>query len=74
MNEDRMKLLKAAIDSIEKQFGKGSIMKLDGETKVKVDIIPTGCLVLDLATGIGGVPGKNNRNIRWNQRQNTVFT
>ncbi|MGI6213025.1 MAG: recombinase RecA [Christensenellales bacterium] len=56
MNEDRMKLLKAAIDSIEKQFGKGSIMKLDGETKVKVDIIPTGCLVLDLATGIGGVP------------------
>ncbi len=56
MDESRAKLLKAAIDNIEKQFGKGAIMKLDGETKVKVDVIPTGCLVLDIATGIGGVP------------------
>lgn len=56
MNEERMKMLKSAIDSIEKQFGKGAIMKLDGETRVKVDIIPSGCLVLDLASGIGGVP------------------
>jgi len=56
MDESRAKLLKAAIDNIEKQFGKGAIMKLDGETKVKVDVIPTGCLVLDMASGIGGVP------------------
>jgi recombination protein RecA len=39
-----------------KQFGDGAIMKFDETTKVNVDAIPTGCLSLDLATGVGGVP------------------
>ena len=56
MDENRKRMLSAAITNIEKQFGKGAIMKLDGETIVKVDVIPTGCLVLDMALGIGGVP------------------
>ena len=56
MDENRNKMLGAAIVNIEKQYGKGAIMKLDGETVVKVDVIPTGCLVLDMAVGIGGVP------------------
>lgn len=54
--EEKRKALNNAISQIEKQFGKGTIMKMDDTTKVDVDIIPTGCLVLDQATGIGGVP------------------
>ena len=54
--EEKRKLLDNAILQIEKQFGKGAIMKL-GDTNVQqVDVIPTGCLTLDLALGIGGVP------------------
>lgn len=54
--EDKKKLLEQAILQIEKQYGKGSIMRL-GDTKVeKIDVIPTGCLTLDAALGIGGVP------------------
>jgi len=53
---DKKQQLEQAILQIEKQFGKGAIMKL-GETKMeKIEIIPTGCLTLDLALGIGGVP------------------
>lgn len=56
MEENKKKAIDAAVLQIEKQFGKGSIMKL-GDTVVKnVDVIPTGCLALDIATGIGGVP------------------
>ena len=56
MDENKKKLLDQAILSIEKQFGKGAIMKL-GDTPVqKIEVIPTGCLPLDLALGIGGVP------------------
>ena len=56
MDENKKKLLDQAILQIEKQFGKGAIMKL-GETPVqKIDVIPTGCLPLDLALGVGGVP------------------
>jgi len=56
MDENKKKAIDAAILQIEKQFGKGSIMKL-GDTVVKyIDVIPTGCLALDVATGIGGVP------------------
>lgn len=54
--EEKRKLLDNAILQIEKQFGKGAIMKL-GDTNIQqVDVIPTGCLTLDLALGIGGVP------------------
>ena len=51
------KALQSAIAQIEKQFGKGSIMKLgDNDAKVKADAISTGSISIDMATGIGGVP------------------
>ncbi|MEE1242720.1 MAG: recombinase RecA, partial [Frisingicoccus sp.] len=54
---DKMKALDAAIAHIEKQYGKGSIMKLgDNSAKMDVETIPTGSLSLDLALGLGGVP------------------
>ena len=57
MNEEKLKALNSTIAMIEKQYGKGAIMKL-GDNGVGTDIeaIPTGCLSLDLALGIGGVP------------------
>ncbi len=54
--EDKIKLAENAILQIEKQFGKGSIMKLGDRSHEKIDVIPTGCIVLDYALGIGGVP------------------
>lgn len=56
MSENKKKLLDQAILQIEKQFGKGSIMKLSENTVMNVDVIPTGCLTLDYALGIGGLP------------------
>lgn len=53
---DKTKSLEQAISQIEKQFGKGSIMKLGEISTENVDVIPTGCLALDLALGIGGIP------------------
>lgn len=54
--DDKKKLLDAAILQIEKQFGKGAIMKL-GEKKIEpIEVIPTGCLTLDYSLGIGGIP------------------
>jgi len=53
---DKEKNVEQAILQIEKQFGKGCIMKLGDQPMEKVDVIPTGCLVLDNALGIGGVP------------------
>lgn len=55
-NEERDKALEIAWSSIEKQFGKGSLMKLGDHAKVDVDSIPTGCISLDLALGVGGIP------------------
>src|SRR3954454_10926912 len=46
----------AAILSIEKQFGRGSIMKLGSSDRQNVDAIPTGSIALDLALGVGGIP------------------
>ncbi len=54
--EDKKKVLEQAILQIEKQFGKGAIMKLGDEQVQSIDVIPTGCIVLDNALGIGGVP------------------
>jgi recombination protein RecA len=54
--EEKKKALGAAIAQIEKEFGKGSIMSLGDGKMVDIDIIPTGCIALDAATGIGGVP------------------
>ncbi|MBO5948513.1 recombinase RecA [bacterium] len=53
---DREKALKLAIEKIEKDFGKGSIMKLGERPSVQVEAIPTGALNLDIALGIGGIP------------------
>ena len=53
---DKIKALDLAISQIEKQFGKGSIMKLDAGYKTDVPVVPTGSLSLDMALGIGGVP------------------
>ena len=57
VNEDKMKALDAAIFNIEKQFGKGSVMKLgESNANLNVECIPTGSLSLDIALGMGGVP------------------
>ena len=56
MSKEKAKALELAVSQIEKQFGKGSIMKLGSERAVKVPSIPTGSLGLDHALGIGGVP------------------
>lgn len=53
---DKEKALELALAQIEKQFGKGSIMKLGQETKFEIPFIPTGSIVLDYALGIGGIP------------------
>ena len=53
---ERQKALAMAIDKIEKDFGKGSIMRLGDKSGVNVEAIPTGALSLDAALGIGGVP------------------
>ncbi|BAF59482.1 MAG: recombinase RecA [Pelotomaculum sp.] len=54
---DRQKALELALMQIERQFGKGSIMKLgEASAKLNVEVIPTGALALDIALGVGGVP------------------
>ena len=53
---DREKALDLALSSIEKQFGKGAIMKMSQKTFVDVPAIPTGSLSLDIALGVGGIP------------------
>ena len=54
--EGKLKALQAAMSKIEKDFGKGSIMKLGDEKVEDVDVIPTGSLSLDIALGVGGYP------------------
>ena len=57
MNEERLKALNSTIAMIEKQFGKGAIMKLgDDKVNTELEVISTGCLSLDLALGVGGIP------------------
>ncbi|MGO9621466.1 MAG: recombinase RecA [Desulfobaccales bacterium] len=53
---DKAKALDQALSHIEKQYGKGSIMRLGAEEKIDVAVISSGCLSLDLALGIGGIP------------------
>ena len=53
---ERGRAVDAAILTIEKQFGRGSIMKLGSKEKQAVDVIPTGSIALDLALGVGGIP------------------
>ena len=56
VSEERSKALKLAIENIEKDFGKGAIMKLGDKPAVSVETIPTGALALDVALGVGGIP------------------
>ena len=57
VNSEKMKALDAVLVKIDKQYGKGSIMRLGDEAgKTEIEVIPTGCLTLDLALGIGGMP------------------
>jgi recombination protein RecA len=53
---DRDKSLDAALAQIERQFGKGSVMRLGDETRAPIELIPTGSIALDVALGIGGLP------------------
>ncbi len=55
-SEEKKKNLELALTQIEKQFGKGAIMKLNQNDIQPIDVIPTGCLPLDMALGVGGVP------------------
>ncbi|MCP2338842.1 recombinase RecA [Actinomadura rupiterrae] len=53
---DREKALETALAQIERQFGKGSVMRMGEEARVPVEVIPTGAISLDIALGIGGLP------------------
>ncbi len=53
---DREKALEAALGQIDRQFGKGSVMRMGEGTRVAVEVIPTGSIALDVALGIGGLP------------------
>lgn len=55
-NEDKLKALDAAISQIEKQYGKGSVMKLGEGANIQVETVPTGSISLDIALGQGGFP------------------
>ncbi len=55
-NADRKKALETAIAKIEKDYGKGTIMRLGDDISVNVEALSTGSLALDLALGIGGIP------------------
>jgi protein RecA len=52
----KLKVLQSTIDKIEKNYGKGSIMKLGDKPRIQVEVIPTGSLGLDRALGVGGLP------------------
>jgi recombination protein RecA len=56
MSDDRQKAIDLAITTIERQFGKGSIMKMGEFSRLQIEAIPTGAIALDLALGIGGIP------------------
>ncbi|MEO6263628.1 MAG: ATPase domain-containing protein, partial [Luteimonas sp.] len=56
MDENKKRALSAALTQIEKQFGKGSVMRMGDRVAVAWEVIPTGSLLLDIALGIGGFP------------------
>ncbi len=56
IDAEKLKAIESAMSNIEKQFGKGSVMKLGDHNVTTMDAISTGCLDLDIALGIGGVP------------------
>ena len=56
MQDERQKALEAALSKIEKDFGRGAVMKMGDSVEMNVESIPTGSLSLDIALGVGGVP------------------
>ena len=56
VNPEKLKALKLTMDKLDKAYGKGTVMKLGDSPKVKIDVIPTGSLTLDLALGVAGFP------------------
>lgn len=56
VNQDRQAALEQALKQIERQFGKGAIMKLGEQVDRKVSVVPSGSLALDIALGVGGYP------------------
>ena len=56
MDENKKRALAAALGQIEKQFGKGSVMRMGDRVVEQVEVVPTGSLMLDIALGIGGLP------------------
>ncbi len=56
VNPEKLKVLKAVMDKIEKDFGKGSIMRMNSEQVTDVPVIPSGSITLDVALGVGGYP------------------
>ena len=55
-NKDKQKALELSLATIEKQFGKGAVMKMGEKGSMVIGTVPTGALALDLALGIGGLP------------------
>ncbi|MFN4235427.1 MAG: recombinase RecA [Bacteroidia bacterium] len=56
VNKEKLKALQLTIDKLEKTYGKGTIMKLDGGVVDEVEVIPSGSITLDMALGVGGYP------------------
>ncbi|MDE5616448.1 MAG: DNA recombination/repair protein RecA [Clostridia bacterium] len=56
VEKEKSELIADAISKIEKQYGKGSIIKLGDKEIEQIDVISTGCLTLDMAWGVGGLP------------------
>ena len=56
VNPDKLKVLKAVMDKIEKDFGRGSIMRMSSEQVTDIPVIPSGSITLDVALGVGGYP------------------
>ena len=55
-SSDRDKALDTALANIDRQFGKGSVMRLGDDVRAPIEVIPTGSIALDIALGIGGLP------------------
>ncbi|HQZ19899.1 MAG TPA: DNA recombination/repair protein RecA, partial [Trichococcus flocculiformis] len=56
LNDNRQKALDEALKKIERNFGKGSVMKLGEKVDTKISTVPSGSLALDVALGVGGYP------------------
>ena len=56
MEDKKTKAIDSAIAQIEKQFGKGSIQRMDADSRPTVEVVPTGAIAVDIALGVGGLP------------------